>query len=259
VANFRVDQAWGSAQIMGAIHDASGQYYNQTAALCPGSNLTCDGNPSNAVGWAVGAGAKILLPWFGHGDYFQAQFNYSQGASGYENSATGLYEYFNGGVGGSIGLGLMSDGIYGGTIGAGTATDVQLTTSWGVNAAVEHYWSPHWQTSVYGAYVATQYNGTATAMLCSNAGFGAGTGSAAVAAAGCGANWDVWNIGTRTQFNVDSQTYIGVDVVYQQLDTMFNGGTAVIPTTGVQPAGLRTFSNQSAFMTEFRVHRNFYP
>ena len=30
VANLRVDQAWGSAQIMGALHDASGGYYGTT-------------------------------------------------------------------------------------------------------------------------------------------------------------------------------------------------------------------------------------
>ena len=41
----------------------------------------------------------------------------------------------------------------------------QLTTSWGVNAAFEHHWNPHWQTSVYGGYVATSYNAAANATL----------------------------------------------------------------------------------------------
>ena len=40
------------------------------------------------------------------------------------------------------------------------AASIQLTTAWGVNAAYEHHWSPHWQTSVYGGYIATSYNST---------------------------------------------------------------------------------------------------
>ena len=35
VANLRVDQAWGSAQIMGAVHDASGGYYYLASAAPP--------------------------------------------------------------------------------------------------------------------------------------------------------------------------------------------------------------------------------
>ena len=155
MANIRVDQTWGSAQIMGAIHDASGAYYGTT---------TNTGNPANALGWAAGTGVKINTPSIGAGDYLQAEVNYSQGASGYVNNGGVFYNKFNGGGGGTMGFGLMSDSVYGG-LGA-TATSIQLTTSWGVNAAFEHHWNPHWQTSVYGAYVATNYNSLANDMLC---------------------------------------------------------------------------------------------
>ena len=95
VANLRVDQTWGSAQIMGAIHDASGSYYGTT---------TNTGNPANAVGWAVGAGAKINTPSIGAGDYFQFEVNYSEGASGYVNNGAVTYLKFNGGGGGNCRL-----------------------------------------------------------------------------------------------------------------------------------------------------------
>jgi len=243
VANVRLDGPWGAAQIMGAVHDASASYYGTT---------TPTGHPSNVVGWAIGGGVKINFPSIGAGDYFQAQVNYSQGASGYENaSGAGLYSMYNGGVGGTYGFGIMSDGVY------ALGGSVELTTSWGVNAAYEHHWNPHWQTSIYGAYVATSYNSTANATLCLGEGTAAMLGANAVGT--CDNNWAVWNIGTRTQWNIDSQTYIGVDVVYQVLNTADQGVIGTVAAGGQQPAALRTVSDQSAWMGEFRVHRNFYP
>ena len=94
----------------------------------------------------------------------------------------------------------MSDGVYGGAVPTGTS--VQLTTSWGVNAAYEHHWNPHWQTSIYGAYIATSYNAAANAMLCVSERRAHAIAGHAVAT-GCDNNWSVWNVGTRTQWNID--------------------------------------------------------
>ena len=74
----------------------------------------------------------------------------------------------------------------------------------------------------------------------------------------CNNNWDYWNVGSRTQFNVDSQTYIGLDVIYTALDTS-NASVPYISGSGTQPVTTRTISDQSAWMAEFRFHRNFYP
>ena len=258
VANLRVDQAWGSAQIMGAIHDASAQYYS---GVIGSGATTLSGHPDNAIGWAIGAGLKLNAPMIGQGDYLQMQVNYSEGASGYvDASANNMVSEYSGG--GSQGFGIISDSVYGGSTLANT-TSIQLTTMWGVNAAYEHFWSPKWQTSVYGAYIATSYNGQANAMLCSMeasyvSGAGAGAGSAAVAGVSCDNNWSYWNVGTRTQFNIDSSTYLGLDVVYSNLNTALSGMTAVA-ASGTQPAVARTLADQSAWTVQFRVHRNFYP
>ena len=70
----------------------------------------------------------------GKGDYFQAQVNYAEGATGYVFSGgNARYAYFNGGTGGSYGTGVITDGVYGVINGAGTS--IQLTTAWGVNAS----------------------------------------------------------------------------------------------------------------------------
>src|SRR6266446_3326122 len=71
VQNWRVDQAWGSAQLMVAAHDASGGYFaNNAGNTCvsavqgaaavgtiTGSEIC--GHPADKLGWAVGGGAKL--------------------------------------------------------------------------------------------------------------------------------------------------------------------------------------------------------
>jgi len=75
VGNLRLDQAWGGAQVMGALHQVNANYYSATA---PAS-----GHPSDAWGFAVGAGLRLNFPMVAQGDYFQTQANYSRGALRY--------------------------------------------------------------------------------------------------------------------------------------------------------------------------------
>ena len=153
-------------------------------------------------------------------------------------------------------MGLVSDGVYSTGLVAGTSASIDLTTVWGVNAAYEHFWNKRWQTSMYGSYMSSSYNSTANAGLCLAA-FGNTAGPGGL---GCNMNWKYWTVGSRTQFNVDSQTYIGLDVIYTALDGASIGApNVVIAGSGTQPTGLRTISDQSAFIGEFRFHRNFYP
>ena len=76
VGNLRVDQAWGSAQVMAAWHEVNATYYDGTAA---GAG-TPSGHPGDKSGWALGGGIKLNAPMIGKGDYFQAQVNYTEGA-----------------------------------------------------------------------------------------------------------------------------------------------------------------------------------
>jgi hypothetical protein len=257
VLNLRVDQSWGSAQIMGALHDASGLYYGATTAT---------GGPEYATGYAGGVGVKILTPMIGAGDYFSAQFNYAVGATGYVNdgatngatgvatpTAGGYYSQYNGGVGGNVGFGVITDGVYG--VMLGVNQNIQLTTAWGVNAAYEHFWNKSWQTSVYGTYTAYSYNSTGNWLLCNSENSIGGT---LAVAAGCNNNNAYWNVGTRTAFNVDSQTYIGLDVIYTDLHQE-NPALGYNSGQGTTPVAVRTLQDQSAWMAQMRVHRNFYP
>ena len=211
----------------------------------------------------------------GPGDYFQAQTQYTRGASRY----TFQLDNFNLGIrnGDSAAYGVMSDAVYGGTIRAGNQTGLQLTTTWGVNAAFEHHWNANWQTSVYGGYAETSYNSTANGILCGLQGdaTGAGgdtdplmnnatgTGSTAVALNGCNNNWSTWWIGSRTQWSITKDFYMGVDVLYEKLNSAsaaFNQIPAnITPYSGTNRALANFIDNEDAVAVEFRVHKDFYP
>ena len=200
----------------------------------------------------------------GQGDFFQAQVNYTQGAIKYMMQATqGSWAYR---VGDSAAIGLVTDGVYGGTLAGLSGSDVELTTGWNVNAAYEHFWSPRWRTSLYGGYAQVSYNDNANAQLCSanvlGIGTGTGFGTASVATAGCDNNWNTWWVGTRTQWNVTKDFYMGLDVLYQKMQTASTSTGFLTPATqpfGAGAVGPLRVDDQDNWQFRFRVHRDFYP
>jgi Porin subfamily len=267
VANLRVDQAWGSAQIMGALHEVNTTYYNSVlpAGVVPGFVGNAAGHPDDKLGWVVGGGIKINSPWLlsfigGTGDYFQSQVNYTQGALRYVFQTTSPGWAFVEGNG--QGLGLMADAVYGGNLSAtGAATGLDLVTAWNVNAAYEHFWwNPRWRTSLYGGYAATSFGGNTNNLLCASAGAGTGFGAAALAATGCDANWNTWWVGSRTQWNVTKDFYMGVDVLYQKLESASTPtGTLNTPVLLANTIAPVAVTNPDNWSFRFRVHRDFYP
>ena len=123
VGNIRIDQTWGSAQVMAALHDLNGEYYASApgAAATPGA-----GGPSNTWGWAVGGGLRLNFPMIAQGDYFQSQVNYTQGALRYlfftPNTNWGKVE------GNNETFGVMSDCVYGGLPVAGVGQLRQIVS-----------------------------------------------------------------------------------------------------------------------------------
>jgi hypothetical protein len=228
VANLRLDQTWGSAQLMGAIHDASATY--DTAGLSQATH------PSNATGWAVGGGVKILFPMIGPGDYLDAQIGYAVGATKYVGAASSLKDT----SGATSGQGIATDGVYSsaGTANSGT---VQLTSAWGFFGGYQHNWNTKWKTSLYGGYTHYMYDAAANADL----------NSVAAVAAGANANWGVYEVGTRTAWAPVPNLEVGVDVMYSYLQAANLGSDTAAHVLGS--------TNQSAWTAHLRVQRNFYP
>jgi hypothetical protein len=254
IGALRSDQTWGSAQVMAAMHDASGQYYT--------SGVVSSGHPANAYGWAVGGAFLINLPNFGsrsdvnsqpNVDQFGLQATVGKGALGYTTDGVGPWALAKGNT--SISAAWGVDGIY------GTGTNVELTNSWSVYAAYQHLWTPNWRTSIYADYLAVNYDGPATSLICGPAGTGAM--GFTLTSGGCNPNFKVWQVGTRTQWNPVSQLDVGVDVLYSRLDTAFAGATtttAIFPAAAGRPVGLPiSFADQDVWSVMFRVQRNFWP
>jgi hypothetical protein len=249
VGNLRVDQAWGSAQVMGAAHQLNPAYYGA---------LPSSGHPGDQWGWVVGGGIKINTPFVSPGDYFVAEVNYTQGALKY------LWNSDNGGnqaaiTGGGLGFGIGADCVSGGTIAAGNATGCIMSSAWEVDAAYEHYWTPQWHQSFVGAYLNVQYPSTANAVLCSAEAFGAGIGTAAVATAGCNNNWSFWGVGSRLQWDVTKSFYIGVEAIYQHLNSASTPGGLVSGNISPTNSGATAIADQSNWEFTLRMHKDFLP
>jgi hypothetical protein len=127
VANIRLDQAWGSAQIMGAAH--------QTRWI-----------QGDDWGYAIGAGAEIKLSMLGAGDTIKIVGVWSEGAVEY----TGLSGNPYGGIAG-IGLGYLTPA------GSLTVRDTApalgtLTDAASVMVQYRHFWTPTVSSNFHAGY-----------------------------------------------------------------------------------------------------------
>jgi hypothetical protein len=194
VGNLRIDQAWGSAQVMGGVHAI---------------NTLTAGTPTDKYGYALGAGLKVNLPMLGKGDYIQAQFTYGKGATDYVGSGLGNAQTVT--QSGNISYGPAFDAVI---VGAGTSID--LTTGWSITGGYEHNWVPGWKTSLFGSYGKLEYSAAASAAL---------QVAAAGSVAGSSANWSYWQVGSRTVWTPVTNLDLSVEVMYQNQNSAFTGPT----------------------------------
>lgn len=99
VANVRVEQAWGSAQVMGAIHDV-----RSSRAFFQASGIQVD-----EIGYAVGVGGQVNIPGLPGPSYIAGQAAFAHGAVKFVDPSSPLIDFSLAGI---------------------------LTDSWGVGATV---------------------------------------------------------------------------------------------------------------------------
>jgi hypothetical protein len=252
VGVLRIDQAWGYAQVSGALHDASGGYY-----LTP--DVTTSGHPDDKWGFALTGGFTLNDVLGLKGDQLGMQACYSEGALGYCTRATGPWQMY--GSGNNAGFAWLTDSVF------DTGTNIELTTVWGVNGFYQHMWNPKWRTSLYGGYTEVDYDSAATSIINSRLGstacaptVGATVTVAPAAGNSCSPNSSWWQAGTRTQWNPHPDLDIGVDVLWTHLNTAYKG-LAALPAAGngARPGGLYNIDDQDIVSVMFRVQRNFLP
>lgn len=246
IGALRIEQAWGYAQLSGALHDASGGYYGA-------ANSTPNGHPADKLGFAVTGGFTINDVLGLKGDAAGLQATFTEGAAGFATRRAGPQAIYTSSS--NAGFGWLSEGLYR----AGSA--VELTTAWNVNGFVQHLWNPRWRTSVWASYTEVDYSGAEKAMVCAGAGGGLTpgfiTGLSAVSNCDPGYGWLL--VGTRTQWNPHPDLDIGLEVVWTHLNTAFKG-TADLAASGAQPAIVGAhIDDQDELSVLVRFQRNFLP
>jgi hypothetical protein len=262
VGNIRVDQAWGSAQIAAALHDASASYFGSGATRS--TLVEGNGHPDQKWGWAVTGGLRLNAPMIGPGDYFQIAGVYAEGATRYASNTPTSTQVFNGQ---GVGFAIHNDGGFTGTAASGGNPPgigiYELTTAWAVFASYEHFWTPSLRTSVYGSYLNISRPDGLNDAMCLSGLYNIASANQ-TRASGCNLDSSQWNIGTRSQWNITKDLYVGVDVIYHKLNSgSYNAaGTAVLTTaTAGKNSGnnVYTTGDQDAWVATWRIHRDIVP
>ena len=167
VANLRVDQPWGSAQISGALHRVGVGLYAGGGIAFPGLVV-----PANSVlvkddriGFAVQAGVKFNLDMLTKGDVLWLQATFARGAMGYVDGNNLSY---NGGVYSSTGYGIgagrisSGNGWHGGSLESDCVWTYsgrcEMGTAYAIVGALRHYWTPDISSTLTSNYYQVNYS-----------------------------------------------------------------------------------------------------
>lgn len=133
VANARVAQSWGSAQVSAAVGQNRFANTACTTGFAVGGVCT-----ANQVGWAVSGGVKINLPAIAKGDSFYINGVYAEGALSYLGNVTSQ-SYFGNGAAGNNG-------------------NVTSRSGWAVVAEFNHFFTPAIRAAIIGGYTRLDSN-----------------------------------------------------------------------------------------------------
>jgi len=221
VANLKVVQGWGSAQVSGVAHYVDVTGFN--------------GLEQRKEGWGVDAGVSFNLPTFGAGDKFLVTGAYTQNAAWY----SGLPDAMDGELGMVNGNGqqmALAD-TYENPTGASFATP----QAWSVSAELDHHFSPQFVGSIEGSYGQVRWTGTESAL-------GLGGGSTV-------SNTNTWLVGVVAHWIPVTNLDFEFEVLYQQSETQTPNG--FVPGTGLPGGTNRTFQGRGdGFESRFEVTRN---
>jgi len=145
VANVRVDQGWGSAQLSGVAHNVHVMNY-----------LGVD--PENIWGWGVLGGVKFNLPTLGAGDSIAAQVEWTKNAFWYSGIPDAMWGE-NGAVNGNS-LAMSAGDAYYAAANAFGAAHWASPTVWSGSMTFEHRFSPAFALDPEAAFASLSWSGS---------------------------------------------------------------------------------------------------
>jgi hypothetical protein len=242
LAQVRVDQAWGLAQLAVVAHDIHTAYYGATEPT---------GHPSDKWGWAIQGGLSIKNIPTGPGDVINMNAVYTDGASRYNFQSlfpqtmamyggTGLPGVYQ-----SIGIAGISDGVF--TTGSG----IETVKTWGFRGGYTHNWNPNWASAIYGAYAQLQYGSAGKTVICANA----------VALLGlvgtCNPDFNFAVIGVNTVWTPVKNLAFSADLNFSRLDQKYSGTiTSPVVAAVAKPGVAYELKSQNAVSMLLRAQRN---
>jgi hypothetical protein len=271
VGNVRFEQGWGSFHLAGAIHHVNATYYSGGTMSTAASAAEKWGNPDSKIGYAIGGALEFKNLPTGVGDSLKIDATYAHGAARYVFGGT--FDAVASGRVGSIdghnlAMGGAVDGVFASNIGAAGGTSIALSTSYGVRAFYEHYWTPQLRSSVWGGFAWQRYNGDSGPLMLAvinnsvngrNFCAGAHAANGAIPAVGClggNANLMISQVGTTTSWQpVKDLTFSG-EFTWAHVDTsLTSAGPGSVP--GNARAGLYNQGDINLYSGGLRVLRSF--
>jgi hypothetical protein len=147
VANLRVDQAWGDAQIAGALH----QVMTSTQQASPIGQINGAGEK---WGYAFLGGLTFKVPQLGAGDTLRLQGVWAKGAVAYTDPEASNYNITGRTLSYRLlgntfpNLTLMDAYVPGAGDGTGAATSLNLTKSYSIDTEYRHFWTANLRSSI---------------------------------------------------------------------------------------------------------------
>jgi len=259
VGNLRVDQAWGWAQLSGAVGQNTANVAAGGTALLPVTNGV--GPLIKKTGWAISGSVRINLPMIAAGDHLHL-------TAGYTN---GMLDMIMGqGLNGNV----PKNGIYMGGLqrsdrsltifctatagvgGACTTVGSELTKAWNVGGMFTHYWTPTVRQNFAASYVRVT-PGAITQLTDWQQG-GLSKASA-------------WTVGSNVTWSPIRDFDIGLELTYARLKQNFTGNRGGAPSlvnaaaaAGACPGGAPALpqfcsfkANPNIWNARLRIERNF--
>ncbi|MBL8569866.1 MAG: porin [Phreatobacter sp.] len=226
VANLRVDQGWGSVQVMGALHQLRDFGYAQVGG--PGTPATL--RAGDKYGWAVGAGLRLNLDMLARGDVLWLQAVYSDGALDYAfgTANQGGDRGTISGAGNLAGVNATNNQIRDAIVNTALVNPaIQTTKAWSVAAGFRHFWTPALRSAIFGSYTHIDQPLASTLN-----------------------DIKYYTVGVNTVWSPVRNLDLGVEVVYHNLSNRTQAGG--IPVfNGIARA------SEGAWVGTFRAQRNF--
>ncbi len=272
VGSLRVDQAWGTAQIAGALHQLRANFYGNDTLT---GNATYTGiAPTDRWGWAAMAGVVVNLPWStccGDKVYdrFWIEGAYSEGVPSYNGFATseGHDPFVVRFQGSHVAAGWALDAIFANNP-LTPFSGLVLPSTWDVAAAIEHHWTPSLRTSVFSSYALWDPGTQGNQIMCSSTGSPVRTNTmvptapnGTAALPGCDFKFAVWGVGTRTIWNPVKNLELGVEVMYSKIEQNMDPHLILFNFRGDRDraAGFYSPASEDSWSGTVRAIRYFYP